>query len=138
MLRYLLDTDLCSYAIKRKEAVLLGRIREGLIAEEIAISVITRGELLYGLALLPDATSLARAVHAFLDSVPNLDWNKEAANRYARLRAQQKISGSPLGYMDPRVAAHALAENLTLVTQNERHYGRIDGLQLVNWAISKV
>ncbi len=138
MLRYLLDTDLCSYAIKRKEAVLLGRIREGLIAEEIAISVITRGELLYGLALLPDATSLARAVHAFLDSVPNLDWNKEAANRYARLRAQQKISGNPLGYMDPRVAAHALAENLTLVTQNERHYGRIDGLQLVNWAISKV
>lgn len=138
MLRYLLDTDICSYAIKRKEAALLGRIREGLIAEEIAISVITRGELLYGLALLPEATSLARAVHAFLDTVPCLDWNKEAANRYAPLRAHQKISGNPIGYMDTQIAAHALAENLTLVTNNERHYGRIDGLQLVNWAIPKV
>ena len=95
MLLYLLDTDICSYAIKRKEAALLGRIREGLIAEEIAISVITRGELLYGLALLPEATSLARAVHAFLDTVPCLDWNKEAANRYAPLRAQQKDHRQP-------------------------------------------
>ena len=133
MLRYLLDTDICSDAIKRKEARLLGRIREGLIAEEIAISVITRGELLYGLALLPEAASLSRAVHAFLDAVPCLDWNKEAANRYAPLRARQKISGNPIGYMDTQIAAHALAENLTLVTNNERHYGRIDGLQLVNW-----
>jgi tRNA(fMet)-specific endonuclease VapC len=134
MLRYLLDTDICSYAIKRKEAALLGRIREGLIAEEIAISVITRGELLYGLALLPDATSLARAVHAFLDTVPCLDWNKEAANRYALLRAHQKITGNSIGYMDTQIAAHALAENLILVTNNERHYGRIDGLELANWA----
>jgi tRNA(fMet)-specific endonuclease VapC len=134
MLRYLLDTDICSYAIKRKEAALLGRIREGLIAEEIAISVITRGELLYGLALLPEATSLARAVHAFLDTVPCLDWNKEAANRYASLRALQKMGGNPIGYMDTQIAAHALAENLILVTNNERHYDRIDGLQLANWA----
>jgi tRNA(fMet)-specific endonuclease VapC len=138
MLRYLLDTDICSYAIKRKEADLLGRIREGLIAEEIAISVITRGELLYGLALLPEATSLASAVHAFLDTVPCLDWNKEAANRYAPLRAQQKITGNPIGYMDTQIAAHALAENLILVTNNERHYGQIDGLQLANWASPKI
>ena len=136
MLRYLLDTDICSYTIKRKEATLLKRVREGLIAEEIAISVITRGELLYGLALLPEAISLARAVHAFLDTVPCLDWNKEAANRYATLRAHQKITGNPIGYMDTQIASHALAENLTLVTNNERHYGRIDGLQLVNWASS--
>lgn len=136
MLRYLLDTDICSYAIKRKETTLLKRVREGLIAEEIAISVITRGELLYGLALLPEAISLARAVHAFLDTVPCLDWNKEAANRYATLRAHQKITGNPIGYMDTQIASHALAENLTLVTNNERHYGRIDGLQLVNWASS--
>lgn len=137
MLRYLLDTDICSYAIKRKEAALLGRIRNGLIAEEIAISVITRGELLYGLALLPEATSLARAVHAFLDTVPCLDWNKEAANRYARLRAHQKNSGNPIGYMETQIAAHALAENLILVTNNERHYGRIDGQQLVNWSANQ-
>ena len=132
MLRYLLDTDICSYAIKRKEAALLGRIREGLIAEEIAISVITRGELLYGLALLPEATSLARAVHAFLDTVPSLDWNKEAANRCAIACTAENHRQPHQLHMDTQIAAHALAENLTLVTNNERHYGRIDGLQLVN------
>ena len=65
------------------------------------------------------------------------DRNKEAASRYAVLRAGQKMSGNPIGYMDTQIAAHALAENLALVTNNERHYGRIDGLQLVNWAIPK-
>jgi tRNA(fMet)-specific endonuclease VapC len=136
MLRYLLDTDICSYAIKQKEPRLLRRIREGLVAEEIAISVVTRGELLYGLALLPEATSLARAVHAFLDTVPCLDWNKEAASRYASLRASQNVNGNPVGYMDTQIAAHALAENLVLVTNNERHYGRIDGLQLADWSVA--
>ena len=137
MLRYLLDTDICSYAIKRKEAALLGRIRDGLIAEEIAISVITRGELLYGLALLPEAGSLARAVHAFLDTVPCLDWSKGAADHYARLRADQKISGQPIGYMDTLIAAQALADNLVLVTNNERHYSRIASLQLENWSVAQ-
>ena len=136
MLRYLLDTDICSYAIKQKEPRLLRRIREGLVAEEIAISVVTRGELLYGLALLPEATLLARAVHAFLDTVPCLDWNKEAASRYASLRASQNVNGNPVGYMDTQIAAHALAENLVLVTNNERHYGRIDGLQLADWSVA--
>lgn len=135
MLRYLLDTDICSHAIKFKEPMLLGLIREGLIAEEIAISVITRGELLFGLALLPEATSLTRAVHAFLDTVPCLDWNKEAANHYARLRASQKVNGNPIGYMDTQIAAHALAENLILVTNNERHHAPINGLQLANWSV---
>ena len=134
MLRYLLDTDICSYAIKRKEARLLGRIREGLITEEIAISVITRGELLYGLALLPEAISLARAVHAFLDAVPCLDWNKEAASRYAVLRAGQKMSGNPIGYMDTQIAAHAHALGVTLVSNNTREFARVPGLRVENWA----
>ena len=89
MLRYLLDTDICSYAIKRKEARLLGRIREGLIAEEIAISVITRGELLYGLALLPEAASLSRAVHAFSMRCPASTGTRKppiATRRCARAR----------------------------------------------------
>lgn len=62
MPRYLIDTDICSYAIKRKPPELLSKIRAGLISEEIAISAITRGELLYGLALVPHATTLKCAV----------------------------------------------------------------------------
>ena len=91
-----------------------------------------------GLPCCPKPHLLPARWHAFLDTVPCLDWNKEAANRYAPLRAQQKISGNPIGYMDTQIAAHALAENLILVTNNERHYGRIDGLQLLNWAVAQV
>jgi len=133
MLRYLLDTDVCSYAIKRKPPQLLARIRRALAADEACISVITRGELLYGLALVPDAVSLARAVHAFLDTVPCLDWPCGAADHYALLRAKQKVAGSPIGYMDTLIAAHALAERRILVTNNLRDFERIPELHIERW-----
>jgi len=131
---YLLDTDICSYAIKRKQPALLARIRAGLIEEEIAISAITRGELLYGLEILPDATTLKRAVHAFLDYLPCLEWPVSAADHYATLRGSQKMSGKHVGYMDTLIACHALAENLVLVTNSTRDFSRIPGLKIENWA----
>ncbi len=133
MLRYLLDTDICSYAIKRKQAKLLDRVRQGFEREEICISVITRGELLYGLELVPEAISLRRAVLGFLDTIPCHNWTSRAADHYAKLRAAQKISGKPIGYMDTQIAAHALAEDLTLVTHNTRHFKGIGGLNIENW-----
>ena len=134
MLRYLLDTDICSYAIKRKQPALLARVRQGFEREEICISVITRGELLYGLELLSEAVSLRRAVLGFLDTIPCLDWTSRAADHYAKLRAAQKIGGKPIGYMDTQIAAHALAEAMVLVTHNTRHFKNIAGLKIENWA----
>ena len=134
MPRYLLDTDICSYAIKRKQPELLSKIRTALENEDIAISAITRGELLYGLELVPDATSLHIAVHAFLEYLPCLEWPVLAADHYGKLRAEQKISGTTVGYMDTLIACHALAENLILVTNNERDFSRIPGLKIENWA----
>lgn len=134
MPHYLLDTDICSYAIKRKIPGLLSKIRAGLVSEEIAISAITRSELLYGLELVPDATTLKLAVLAFLDYMPCLEWPVSAAEHYAKLRATQKMTGTLLGYMDTLVACHALAEDLILVTNNERDFARIPGLTIENWA----
>lgn len=130
---YLLDTDICSYAIKRKQPELLGRIRAGLVGEEIAISAITRGELLYGLEIAPNAASLKVAVLAFLDYMPCLEWPVSAADHYAKLRGTQKNTGNLVGYMDTLIACHALAENLILVTNNERDFSRIPGVQIENW-----
>lgn len=135
MPRYLLDTDICSYAIKRKQPALLSRIRAGLVGEEIAISAITRGELLYGLELVPDAATLKLAVLAFLDTIPCMEWPVSAADHYAKLRASQKMTGNLVGYMDTLIACHALAEDLTLVTNNERDFARIPGLKIENWAV---
>ena len=134
MPRYLLDTDICSYAIKRKQPELLRKIRTALENEDIAISAITRGELLYGLELVPNATSLHIAVHAFLGYLPCLEWPVSAADHYGKLRAEQKTKGAPVGYMDTLIACHALAENLILVTNNERDFSRIPGLKIENWA----
>lgn len=133
MPRYLLDTDICSYIIKRKSPDLLSKLRTGLLNEELAISAITRGELLYGIAILPEATSLHLAVRAFLAYIPCLEWPVEAAEHYATLRATQKITGNPVGYMNTLIACHALAENLILVTNNQRDFGRFAGLRMENW-----
>ncbi len=134
MQRYLLDTDICSYAIKRKQPELLSKIRAGLLSEEIAISAITRGELLYGLEILPKAASLKLAVLAFLDYMPCMEWPVSAADHYAKLRGAQKMTGNHVGYMDTMIACHALAENLILVTNNERDFARMPGLKIEYWA----
>jgi tRNA(fMet)-specific endonuclease VapC len=132
---YLLDTDICSYAIKRKQPDLLSKIRAGLVSEAIAISAITRGELLYGLELVPDAKTLKLAVLAFLDTIPCMEWPVSAADHYAKLRSAQKTTGNLVGYMDTLIACHALAEDLILVTNNERDFSRIPGLSIENWAV---
>ena len=133
MLRYMLDTDTCSYAIKLKEPALLAKIQSGLANDTLAISVVTRAELLYGLALVPQATSLKKAVLAFLDYIPCLEWPVPAADYYAKSRSEQKQSGQPIGYMDTLIGAHALAENLILVTHNTKHFERIEGLKMEDW-----
>ena len=133
MLRYMLDTDTCSYAIKLKQPTLLAKIQTGLENDTLAISVVTRAELLYGLALVPQATSLKKAVLAFLDYIPCLEWPVPAADYYAKSRCEQKLSGKPIGYMDTLIAAHALAENLILVTHNTKHFEQIEGLKMEDW-----
>ncbi len=133
MLRYMLDTDTCSYAIKLKEPALLAKIQSGLTNDTLAISVVTRAELLYGIALVPQATSLKKAVLAFLDYIPCLEWPVPAADYYAKSRCEQKLGGKPIGYMDTLIAAHALAENLVLVTHNTKHFERIESLKMEDW-----
>lgn len=133
MPHYLLDTNICSYAIKRKPPELLTKIRLGLAENRVCISVITKAELLYGLELVPEATTLQKAVFAFLENTPCFDWTSQAAEHYAKIQAMQKRNGSPTGYMDTLIAAHALARKLTLVTNNERHFIGIPGLEIENW-----
>ncbi len=71
---------------------------------------------------------------AFLNYMPCLEWPISAAAHYAKLRATQKITGNLVGYMDTLIASRALAENLRLVTNNERDFARIPGLTIENWA----
>ncbi|MBA2350517.1 MAG: type II toxin-antitoxin system VapC family toxin [Pseudomonadota bacterium] len=133
MIRYLFDTDTASYFLKGKNPVLQDRCRDALSAGDVAISVITEAELLFGLALAPDANRLQTVVKIFLSSVPCFDWTRTAAEHFARARAHLQRIGQPIGILDTQIAAHAIAENLVLVTNNTSHFGRIEGLKLENW-----
>lgn len=132
-LRYLLDTDICSYAIKGSYPALDQRLR-ATDPGQIAISAITRAELRYGLALRPEATRLQQLVETFLRFVITLPWDAATADGYGVIRAALHQAGQPIGDHDTLIAAQALTANLILVTHNVAHFSRINGLCCQDWA----
>lgn len=128
---YLLDTNTASFIIRGGPAPLLARLQAKPVSS-IGISTITEGELLYGLARKPGATTLSAAVTAFLRHVQALPWDSEAADSYGRLRAALEAAGTPLGGMDTLIAAHALAVGAVLVT-NDQAFRHVPGLAIEDW-----
>jgi tRNA(fMet)-specific endonuclease VapC len=133
MLRYMLDTDTCSYIVKRSHDAVLDRLQKTPIAE-ICISVITKAELLYGVDISPRKKTDGIAVDAFLRHVAIFDFPDEAAAHYAGIRADLKKRGLMIGANDLLIAAHARALDMTLVTNNVREFKRIANLRIENWA----
>lgn len=129
---FLLDTDICSDAIKGRHPVLDSRLRS-LSPHQIAISAVTRAELRFGLALRPEASRLALLVESFLQTVATLPWDAPVADRYGTLRAMLHQAGQPIGDHDTMIAAHALTVNVTLITHNLAHFTRVNGLICADW-----
>ena len=132
-MRYLLDTNICIYVINQRPPVTLAQF----LAHEddgIGISSVSAGELYFGVRKSGSARNL-RALENFLAPLTVLDFDLEAARIYGELRAGLERKGIPIGPYDTQIAAHALAAGLTLVTNNEREFKRVPGLQLENWAI---
>ena len=128
----LLDADICSYIIRRSHPAVVQRLHAA-APGDVAISVITRTELLYGVACRPQATRLKWLVNEFLDTVQSIGWEQEAADVHATVRAQLSLAGTPIGTFDTLLAAHALALNATVVTNNEKHFSQVPGLRIDNW-----
>lgn len=133
MIRYLIDTNIASYFLKRSYPALHERMRAAMVAGEVAISAITRGELRYGQALMQAGDRRTALIDAFLEEIPILDWTAGAADHFGRLAALQKRSVAPIGTLDTQIAAHALAENLLLVTHNIHHFESIPELRIETW-----
>ena len=118
---FLLDTDTSSFIIKRRfPSILAG----------VAISTITRGELLYGLQRLDENHRLRATVQLFLRTTWTLDWTSSAADEYARIRHHLTAGGEKIAEPDMMIAAHAIALKATLVTNNLRHFNRVQALGL--------
>ena len=115
---------------------LVARLHTALMANQVAISAITRAELRYGQALLPvEAARRRTLIDVFLADVPVLDWGARVADRYGAVAADLRRRGQPIGCMDTKIAAHALAEALILVTNNLDDFRRVPGLRLENWLV---
>lgn len=130
---HMLDTNIASYLIKGKSPDIEARLSD-ILPSMVCISVMTRVELLYGLKRLPADHRLNLAVRQFLKIVRVLPWDVESADWYATIRHQLVSTGLPIGEMVMMIAAHSLSAGAVLVTNNTRHYGRIEApLILENW-----
>lgn len=130
---YMLDTNICIYAMKRKPEKVLQRVREELDGG-LCISSITLAELEYGMKHSSDPAKNEQALLRFLAPISVLPFGATAASEYGDIRTFLQGKGTPIGPLDMLIAAHARAENLVLVTNNVREFERVPDLEIENWA----
>ena len=134
MPRYMLDTDTCSYVMRRSHDGLLKRLSK-VPVDDVCMSVITKAELLYGVEVSPKRRQDEAAVEALLRYVEVLDFPDEASSHYAKIRADLKTRGAMIGANDLLIAAHARSLGLTLITNNAREFRPVRHLTIDNWAV---
>ncbi len=127
----LLDTNICIYIINAKPAAVLQRFRDYRMGE-IAICSVVAAELAYGVAKSGSARN-RQALEMFLAPLMILPFDEAAVWAYGDLRSDLERRGQPIGALDTMIAAHALSQNATLVTNNLSEFERVPGLQLENW-----
>ncbi|MEO1207975.1 MAG: type II toxin-antitoxin system VapC family toxin [Cyanobacteria bacterium J06638_20] len=131
-MKYLLDTNICIYIIKQKPADVLARFQSH-PPTDISISSITIAELEYGACKSQQVDKNRAALQQFLLPLTIIDFNAEATQIYGQVRAELSRQGCIIGAMDLLIAAQALSQDLTLVTNNTHEFSRVPGLKLENW-----
>lgn len=132
-MRYILDTDICIYIIKKKPEQVLKKLAK-LASTDIAISAVTLSELIYGAEKSQHKEKNLEALTGFLVPIEILAWDESAAKSTGEIRAVLEKSGKVIGPYDLQIAGQALSLNLTLVTNNEKEFSRVKGLKIENWA----
>ncbi|MCA3223549.1 MAG: type II toxin-antitoxin system VapC family toxin [Burkholderiales bacterium] len=130
-MRYMLDTDICIYAVNERPPRVLQALRDH-PAAGLGVSTITASELHYGVART-GSTRNAEALGRFLASPEVADFDAAASDVAGQLRAWLAERGTPVGPYDALIATHAQSLGVTLVTNNLRKFGRVPGLKLANW-----
>jgi tRNA(fMet)-specific endonuclease VapC len=128
---YLLDTDMCSYAIKENPKPVMERFWKHR-DDAIGISSVTYAELRYG-GIRKGSVKLQTQIQTFISRLRIIDFNAAAAEEYAQIRHFLETKGTPIGNMDMLIAACAKSSNAILVTNNEKHFSKIPDLKLENW-----
>ncbi|MBN1931677.1 MAG: type II toxin-antitoxin system VapC family toxin [Desulfobacterales bacterium] len=131
-MKYMLDTNICIYIIKRKPQVVIKRFLRTEISQ-VGISSITLSELMYGVSKSSKPEQNQMALTQFVAPLDILPYGDDAAQYYGDIRVHLEKQGTPIGSLDMLIAAHALSAACTLITNNEKEFIRIPNLKIENW-----
>ena len=129
---YLLDTNICIYLLNNRYPQLNQKLAS-MELDEVVLSSIVVSELRYGAENSSRKEENHETLNFFLSAFEVLDYNSKAADAYGRVRSSLKVAGTPIGAVDTFIAAHAVSENLTLVTNNVNQFEHVPDLKLENW-----
>jgi len=132
-MKYMLDTNICIYAIKHKPDTVIRKFLSH-DPEELCISAITYAELMHGVEKSMAMEQNRIAMSLFLSPITILQFDGHAAEEYGRIKAELEKKGTPIGPMDTLIAGHAKSRGLILVTNNTREFNRVVGLTVEDWA----
>jgi tRNA(fMet)-specific endonuclease VapC len=130
---FMLDTNACVDLIRNQDARMLRRMKRRR-PDELCVSSVTLSELEYGAAKSANPEKNRLALAEFMTPLNVLPYDDTVAPVYGRVRAALEKEGTPIGPLDTMIAAHALSQGLTVVTDNEREFRRVSGLKVQNWA----
>ncbi len=131
-MRFMLDTNICIFLIRRKPPRLLQRVVQ-CAPGDLGLSVVTLAELEYGIAKSSQPDRNRQALAEFLLPLEVAEFDGIAARTYGIVRSELESGGTPIGSLDTLIGAHALSLGITLVTNNTREFKRIPSLRVVDW-----
>lgn len=131
MMTYMLDTNICIYAMKNKPLIV--RERFNFFQNQLCISSVTLMELAVGAEKSMYREKAFKALDVFKDSLMVLEFDSNASYHTANIKAVLEKQGTPIGAYDTMIAGHARSLGLIVVTNNEKEFKRVDGLRVENW-----
>lgn len=132
-MKYMLDTNICIYAIKHKPDTVIKKFLSH-DPEELCISAITYAELMHGVEKSMAVEKNRIAMSLFLSPITILQFDERAAEEYGRIKAELEKKGTPIDPMDTLIASHTKSRGLIIVTNNTRKFNRVAGLTIEDWA----
>ena len=132
-MRYMLDTNICIYAIKHKPEKVFVRL-QAIEPKDVCISSVTYAELVHGVEKSSAVERNRLALSVLLSNIEIMSFDVSAADEYGKIRADLEKKGTPIGPLDMMIAGHAKALGYTVVTNNEKEFSRVEGLKIENWA----
>ena len=131
MIKYLLDTNMVIFTIKRKPESLLPKFNQH--TNQLAISAITLAELIFGAEKSMNTAKNLATVYDFVSRLAVLPYDEQAAFHYGDIRANLETKGKRIGDNDLHIAAHARSKGLIVVTNNLKEFERVEGLRIEDW-----